>query len=60
MTDRREHEDSTTATRDDLREAGDKAGDAVDTTADKAKEVGRKASDKIEDMIPGDSDGDGH
>lgn len=66
----RQESDTTTA-RDDLRDAGHDAKDERDEMkddaarlADKAKDgatdVGRKASDAIEDMIPGDSDGDGH
>ena len=64
-------ESDTTTTRDDLRDAGHDANDelgdmkddaarAADHAKDKASEVGHKASDAIEDMIPGDSDGDGH
>lgn len=71
MNDRLESEESTTATREDLRQAKEDGGDALgdgkddvrrsaDHAADKVGEAGRKASDAIEDMIPGDSDGDGH
>lgn len=56
---------------DDLREAGDdlsrtaeRAGDRVGDAAERAKEgaegIGHKVSDAVEDMIPGDSDHDGH
>jgi hypothetical protein len=56
---------------DDLREAGDdvskaadRAGDKIGDAAEKAKDgaesVGQKVSDAIEDVIPGDSDRDGH
>ena len=56
---------------DDLHEAGDdlsraadhaadKTGDAADRTKEDASKVGHKLSDAIEDVIPGDSDGDGH
>jgi hypothetical protein len=56
---------------DDLDEAGEDASRAVDHAADKtgdaahrakddASKVGHKLSDAIEDVIPGDSDGDGH
>ena len=33
---------------------------AARTTADKAESVGHKVSNAVEDMIPGDSDRDGH
>ncbi len=70
MDERSESADSTTVTRNDLHEAKDDAGDALDeakddagraadSARDKAKEMGHKASDAIEAMIPGDSDGDG-
>jgi len=56
---------------DDLREAGedvseaaDRAGDKIGDAAEKAKDgaesVGDKLSDAVEDVIPGDSDQDGH
>ena len=56
---------------DELREAGDdlsrgadraadKVGDAAEKTKEGAKSVGEKVSDAVEDMIPGDSDRDGH
>ena len=62
-----EHQDTT----DELREAGDDASRAADRTGDKlgdaaehakdgAEKVGHKLADAIEDVIPGDSDGDGH
>jgi hypothetical protein len=34
--------------------------DAGRTAADKAKSVGARMKDALEDVIPGDSDGDGH
>ena len=40
--------------------AGDKIGDAAERAKDAAASVGHKASDVVEDMIPGDSDKDGH
>ena len=40
--------------------AGDKIGDAAETAKDGAESVGHKVSDAIEDVIPGDSDRDGH
>jgi len=49
---------------DDLSRAADRAGDKVGDAAEKAKDgassVGSKVSDAVEDMIPGDSDRDGH
>ena len=56
-----ERNDTTT---EDLRDEADDAGDAIERGADKAKEgsksVADRASDVIEDVIPGDSDHDGH
>jgi hypothetical protein len=65
--------DRTTTARaeDELREAGedtaragdraaDKVGDAASDAKDAATSAGHKLSDAVEDMIPGDSDGDGH
>ena len=57
--------------RDDLDEAGDdvartadraedKLGDAAERGKDEAERVGHKVTDAIEDVIPGDSDNDGH
>lgn len=40
--------------------AGDKVGDAAERAKDGAERAGNKMSDAIEDMIPGDSDNDGH
>ena len=71
MDEKLESADSTTATRNDLHEAKDDAGDALgearddagraaDSAKDKASEIGHKASNAIEELIPGDSDGDGH
>ena len=62
---------STTRTDDDLRDVGDdvsraagrtadKVGDAASDAKDTAKSAGHKLSDAVEDMIPGDSDADGH
>jgi hypothetical protein len=49
---------------DDASRAADRAGDEVDDAAWRAKEgaasVGHKVSDALEDLIPGDSDQDGH
>ncbi len=38
----------------------DDAGDAAERAADKARGAGNKLTDAVEDMIPGDSDHDGH
>ena len=57
--------------RDDLDDAGDDVSRAADRTEDKldnaaertkdgAERAGHKISDAIEDVIPGDSDNDGH
>ena len=49
---------------DELREEADDAGDAVERGAHETKEgansVADRVSDAVEDVIPGDSDGDGH
>ena len=63
--DRRTHgEDHLREAGDDVSEAADRAGDKVGDAAEKAKDgaesVGRKISDAVEDVIPGDSDQDGH
>jgi hypothetical protein len=68
-----ESDRTSTATRadEDLHEAGDDAKRAAERTADKAgadatdareaaKRAGHKLSNAVEDLIPGDSDGDGH
>ncbi len=59
---------TTEVTKDDVSEAvGEKAHDArteTERTAEHAKDgassIGHKISDAIEDVIPGDSDRDGH
>ena len=56
MDEKLSREDGTTDTRDDLREARED----TDRAKDRVGEAGHKASDAIEDMIPGDSDRDGH
>jgi hypothetical protein len=40
--------------------ATDKLGDAADRAKDSASKAGHDLSDVVEDMIPGDSDRDGH
>jgi hypothetical protein len=49
---------------DDMSEAADRAGDKLGNAAEIAKvgaeSVGQKVSDAVEDVIPGDSDRDGH
>ena len=40
--------------------AKDEAAEGVDRAEDEAENVGDKVSDVVEDMIPGDSDRDGH
>ncbi len=40
--------------------AGDRIGDAAEKPKGGAESVGHKVSDAIEDVIPGDSDRDGH
>ena len=48
--------DDTTDLDDEAREVGDDVADAEDGVRD----LGDKASDAVEDLIPGDSDRDGH
>lgn len=49
---------------DDAKRAAERAGDKMEDAGERAKDdasrVGHKVSDTIEDMIPGDSDRDGH
>ena len=49
---------------DEVREKADDLGDAAkrgaDDVKDGAKSLTDRASDAVEDVIPGDSDGDGH
>ena len=47
-------------TRDAARRAKEDVKDAGRATADKAERVGEKISNAVEDIIPGDSDRDGH
>ena len=51
-------------TDDKVRDAASRAKHDADaaghTAADKAKGLGKRMSDAVEDMIPGDSDHDGH
>ena len=46
--------------RDAARRAKEDVKSAGRTTAAKTERVGQKVSNAVEDMIPGDSDGDGH
>lgn len=46
--------------RDAARRAKEDVKGAGRTAADKTERVGQKVSNVIEDMIPGDSDNDGH
>lgn len=56
--------DRTDRATDELRDEADDAGDAVKRgaheTKESAKSVADRVSDAVEDMIPGDSDRDGH
>ena len=47
-------------TRDAARRAKEDVKGAGRTAADKTERVGQKISNAVEDLIPGDSDGDGH
>ena len=47
-------------TRDAARRAKEDVKGAGRTAADKTERLGDKISNAVEDMIPGDSDGDGH
>jgi len=47
-------------TRDATRRAKEEVKSAGRTAADKTERVGEKISNAVEDMIPGDSDRDGH
>jgi len=61
---RNDADDDLREAREDVSRAADRAGDKVEDAAKKAKDeaagAGHKVSDAIEDMIPGDSDHDGH
>ena len=46
--------------RDAAHDAADKARDVEHDASRKARTAGQRVSDAIEDVIPGDSDGDGH
>ena len=46
--------------RDAARRAKEDVKDAGHTAADKTERFGKKVSNAVEDMIPGDSDRDGH
>jgi len=46
--------------RDAARRAKEDVKGAAATTADKTERLGKKVSNAAEDLIPGDSDGDGH
>ena len=56
--------DRTDSATEELRDEADDAGDAVTRGAHEAKEgaesIGDRVSDAVEDVIPGDSDRDGH
>lgn len=41
-------------------DAKENVKDAAHTVADKTESMGEKVSNAVEDLIPGDSDGDGH
>ena len=45
---------------DQARHAKEDVKDAARTAASKTESVGKKVSNAVEDLIPGDSDGDGH
>ncbi len=47
-------------TRDAAHGASEEVKDAGRVAGEKAKNAGSRISDAIEDVIPGDSDGDGH
>lgn len=46
--------------RDAAHSAKENVEDAAHTAADKTESIGKKVSNAVEDLIPGDSDGDGH
>jgi hypothetical protein len=46
--------------RETARRAKEDVKDAGRTTADKTERLGKKVSNAVEDLIPGDSDRDGH
>jgi len=63
--------DKTDGVADDVRDSGDEAsaraerakneaGDGIDRVKDEARDAADEVSDAVEDMIPGDSDRDGH
>jgi len=45
---------------EDADQAKDKAGDKVEDAKEELNKVGHRISDAVEDVIPGDSDRDGH
>jgi hypothetical protein len=55
-----EIENAIDARRDAGRDVGDEVREAGRDVGDKARAVGKRVSDAIEDVIPGDSDNDGH
>ncbi len=56
----RDTDDVAVAAREKAREAKTEAERAADRTKDDASTLGHKVSNAIEDVIPGDSDRDGH
>ncbi len=59
MENNRDH-DVTDAVGDAAENTKDAAGNAADVVRDKAKSGWNKTTDAVEELIPGDSDRDGH
>jgi hypothetical protein len=60
MTDTNDNRPLDDRTRDAARDADDKAREVGRDAAAKARNIGQRVSDAVEDVIPGDSDHDGH
>lgn len=60
MTDTNDNRSLDDRTRDAARDADEKAREVARDAEGKARNVGQRVSDAVEDVIPGDSDHDGH
>ena len=60
MTDTNDNRSFDERTRDAARDADEKTREAGRDAAAKARNIGQRVSDAVEDVIPGDSDHDGH
>ncbi|MEY2416015.1 MAG: hypothetical protein QOH53_1349 [Ilumatobacteraceae bacterium] len=60
MTDTNDNRPLDERTRDAARDADERAREAGRDAKGKARNIGQRVSDAVEDVIPGDSDRDGH